>query len=116
MVKKLWAKSTWFKKIGDNNALKIPNGLRKPRKTRIPPQGSEANRTPIPPESVLFIPHTPNGRLKKVLQEAENQMNKHSFGRVKMVETLDRKLNVLLANTSPWKKDHCGRENCHSCE
>ena len=116
MVKKLRGKATWFKKIGNKNAPKIPNGLRKPYKTRIPQQGIEANRNQTPPESVLFIPFTPNGGLKKALQEAESQLNRFSFGRVKMVETLDRKLNVLLSNTSPWRNDHCGRDHCPSCE
>ena len=33
-----------------------------------------------------------------------------------MVETLSPKLNHKLSNTVPWKKEHCGRENCAPCK
>ena len=37
--------------------------------------GNKEQRPPPPPESVLFVPHTPGGELKRQVQEAENIAN-----------------------------------------
>ena len=82
----------------------------------VQPDSIPENLKDIPPESVLFVPYTPNSGLKKELQMTEKQFNKNGFGKVKVVETLGPKLNNQLSNTAPWSKEHCGRTNCTPCK
>ena len=58
MVTLFQAKSTWFKKIGDKNSPNIPNGLRIPRKTRLPPKGKDAGGR-FPPKVFYSSPTHP---------------------------------------------------------
>lgn len=56
--------------------------------------------------TVLFIRYTPNGVLKKLIQQVDTSVSeKKPFGRVKMVETLGNKLNESLSNKkwALWK-------------
>ena len=63
----------------------------------------------IPPETILFVPYTPNSELKRAIQKSENEMAKSAFGRVKVVETLGPELNISLSNTALWRNENCGR-------
>ena len=74
------------------------------------------NMSDVPPETVLFIPFTPNSELKRSVQQAENEMARSAYGRVKVVETLGPKMNNSLSNTAPWRKLLCSREECTLCQ
>ena len=69
------------------------------------------------PESVLFVPHTPGGALKKRLQAIEDAglVSKVS-GVVRVVERGGDTLYSQLGNPAPWTKEHCGREICPPCD
>ena len=96
-VKKLTAKSSWFKK--PRNPLTVSKSSFKAKHRR--PKYKPTKLSDIPPESVLFVPFTPNSGLKKSLQEVENQFNRLGFGKVRVVETQGPKLNQSLSNTAP---------------
>ena len=74
IVKSLIGKSTWFKNRNQNQ---------KPPETgnngnRIRSQRTTYGRQKMvrgQPETVLFIPHTPEGQLKKLFQEIDDQVN-----------------------------------------
>ena len=94
IVKRLTGKSTWFKaKPNPDSQLQAPSNSRK--KSRKVMRGV--------PETVMFVPHTPNGDLKKALQKIDAKVNGQcKFSAVKMVETLGPNLNNSLSNNSPW--------------
>ena len=65
----------------------------------------------------MFVPHTPNSDLKKILQKVDDQvMVNTEFGRVKVVERLGSTLLQSIGNPAPWRVDHCGRPNCWPCK
>ena len=68
------------------------------------------------PETILFVPHTPNSELRKAPQKSDSKVNgRNKFTTVKMVETLGTKLNNSISNTAPWRSSHCGRAECGQC-
>ena len=67
-------------------------------------------------EGVLYVPYTPNGELRRTLQKTEDNLLKNSrVGRVRVIERLGGKLCDQLCNPTPWKNQHCGRQNCFPC-
>ena len=121
-LKKLIGKSTWFFKakqdIADTDAH--------------PPTTSADNRHQInadrscppppicksqpKPETVLFVPYTPGGELRKILQKVDSDvMGRQKYGRVKVVERLGDNLVTALTNKAPWRSESCGRQVCMPC-
>ena len=62
-------------------------------------------------ESVLFIPSTPNGELKKVIQ---GEINRSTL-KIKVVERSGTSITSLLQRSNPMKEENCGREDCFLC-
>ena len=62
-------------------------------------------------DSVLFVPFTPNGRLKKMYQ---HEIASCGF-RIKVVERTGITLKQKLQVSNPFKLQHCGREDCLVC-
>ena len=100
-VKKLTAKSDWFKqKAKPNQETDVQGHSQKKGKGK---------RSTQPPETILIIPHTPNSDLKKILQKVDDQvMANTEFGRVKVIERLGSTLLQSLGNPAPWRVGHCG--------
>ena len=65
--KHLLGKGSWFRKTGDQNKEAINLGNKGRRNKCQKPSGTK-------PETVLFIPHTPGGALKKILQKVDSQV------------------------------------------
>ena len=63
-------------------------------------------------ESVLFIPHTPEGGLKKDLTGMEQGLGLQN--RVRYIEMVGRSLEDILIRKTPWDST-CGRQNCFLC-
>jgi len=62
-------------------------------------------------DSILFVPSTPEGKLKNLYQ---GQIVKSGL-RIKVVETTGMTLKRQLQTSNPFKKKHCGREQCFVC-
>ena len=62
-------------------------------------------------DSVLFIPTTPNGRLKSMYEG----VIRRSGIRMKVVERTGRTLKSQLQTSDPFKEPGCGREDCLIC-
>ena len=111
--KKITAKARWFKRKGqqeksDDMSVKV--------KAEWKPMG-EKSPTDVPPETVIFVPHTPGGELKKTIQDIDDQvMGGQKFGRVKVIEKLGTSLIDSLGNQAPWRSSHCGRSACWPCK
>ena len=62
-------------------------------------------------DSVLFVPTTPDGKLKKMYHhEIQN-----SGLRIKVIERTGKTLKSALQRTNPFKTRNCGRTNCFVC-
>ena len=62
-------------------------------------------------ESVIFVPFTPGGKLKKAYEE---EIRKSEF-KIKVIEQTGTKLKDILHKKDPFKQDRCDRENCFVC-
>ena len=68
------------------------------------------------PKSVLFCPYTPGSELAKKLRESEENMEKLSGFKIKIVEEAGEKIMDILHSSNPWRGENCGREGCWLCE
>ena len=62
-------------------------------------------------DSVLFVPSTPKGQLKKMYQK---EIATSGF-RIKVVERTGVTLKSRLQRSNPFKPQRCGREQCFVC-
>ena len=68
-------------------------------------------------EGVLFVPHTPESLLAKMLQKEEDTFfTLHQCAWVKVVERGGTRLQDLLGRKDPWAKTSCGKSDCMVCE
>ena len=69
------------------------------------------------PEVVVFIPHTPNGVLKRMLQERDSKMVEvMGLRTVKFVERGGKSLQGILTRSNPWREKECGGKDCLICK
>ena len=66
-------------------------------------------------KSVLFVTPTPGGTLAKELRQREEELNRHSDERVKIVEKGGRNIESLLAKKDPFMKENCTEKLCPLC-
>ena len=78
-------------------------------------EGKDSKNDDREVKAVMFCPYTPARDLAKRLREAENEMNKLTSYRMKVVEEAGDKLVDMLRSTNPWKGEHCGRADCWLC-
>ena len=62
-------------------------------------------------DSVLFVPSTPGGKLKRMYHHAI----RNSGLRIKLVERTGRTLKSELQRSNPFRKDNCERNDCFVC-
>ena len=67
-------------------------------------------------KSLLFVPPTPGGELRKELEKREMEINKNSDDRIKMVETGGIKMETMLTNKNPFKRKRCAEKICPLCK
>lgn len=66
--------------------------------------------------SVLFVPPTPGGILAKELKIRENEINRNSKERIKIVEKSGQSIESMLSNKDPFEKENCLEEACPICK
>ena len=67
-------------------------------------------------KSVLFVPVTKDGRLAKEMKKREEEINKYSEERIKIVEDGGVKLKNMLVNKKPFNKPKCEQRKCALCQ
>ena len=67
-------------------------------------------------KSVLFVPPTPGSILLKEIRNREEELNKHSAERIKIVEKGGVKIEKLLVNKNPFKNQKCQEKWCPLCK
>ena len=111
-AKRLTGKTSWFEqKSRDPDVVEVGEGA-PGRRTRRKETKEKGGLPPVV-ETAVFIPHTPDGVLKKRLNEMEEKMGLN--GRVKYVEELGSTLGDILCVPDPWK-GICGRPKCFPCQ
>ena len=88
--KKLMGPSTWFKRKATTYGDGAPSSKRRKRRSEE-----------TTPEAVMFIPTTPEGRLKRDLQEMEKGLGFRTT--VKYVETVGTSVANSLVKRDPWE-------------
>ena len=64
----------------------------------------------------MFVPHTPEGTLARMLQEVDDLFRKGTdLKRIKMVERGGTTLKNILSRSNPWARDGCERQDCLPC-
>ena len=66
--------------------------------------------------SVMFVPYTKGGELARRLRAAEEDLQKQTGVKIKIVERSGRKLVDILHRADPWQGQDCGRPQCLLCE
>ena len=67
-------------------------------------------------KSVLFVPVTKGGTLAKELQKREEEINKYTTERIKIIEDGGLKMKDLLVKKDPFPNDKCSKKKCIICE
>ena len=67
-------------------------------------------------KTVLFVPPTPRGILAKELTKREDELNKHSNSRIKIVEKGGVKIENILTTKNPFPKSKCKEKWCPLCQ
>ena len=63
----------------------------------------------------MFVPQTEGGELARRLRETEQELEKQSGFRIKIVEKTGQKLMDLLHKADPWQGQDCERPQCILC-
>ena len=112
--KKLTSKEDWYK--GRTNKRKRdefdqPEGVKKKKKKE---ENIAENKDGT--VSVMFVPFTKGGELAKRLREAEEDLQRQTGVKIKIVERTGQKLVDVLHRADPWQGQDCGRPQCLLCE
>ena len=110
--KRLLGKSSWFKGRSSNNKEEVMEpGTHRRRHDGTGNGNNENLRT----RAVIFVEQTPQGELAKMMREQILKME-HILGyRLRVVERTGRNVLSTFPQTSTWKGEQCGREECVTC-
>ena len=67
-------------------------------------------------KSVLFVPVTKGGKLAKELKKREQEINKNSHERIKVVEGGGIQMKNILVKKDPFPQEVCERKQCILCK
>ena len=118
--KKLTGKTDWFKTksrdIEEEEMKKreLKERIMEPEKKEK--AGQSTTKRGKDPQSVMFVPYTPNSELAKELRKVEDMMEALSGMRIKIVEKAGIQMKQILVKSNPWAGSDCGREGCLPCE
>ena len=59
------------------------------------------------PKTVLFCPYTKGSELAKMIRGAENDMEKTTGYKIKVVEESGEKIMDILHTSNPWRGEDC---------
>ena len=66
---------------------------------------SEESGSEKQPSAIIFVPRTKDGKLTTFIKEKEEQLNKISLNRVKVIEKNGSRLEHLLIRADPWGEE-----------
>ena len=74
-----------------------------------------SSQSKIEYKSVLFVPVTKGGQLAKELKQREEELNRFSKNRIKIVENGGTELKHFLVQNDPFPKPKCEKKKCFIC-
>jgi hypothetical protein len=66
--------------------------------------------------SVIFVPHTPGGKLAKTMRNTMERIMGGQRGGMKIVEQVGMSVASMLQKSDPWKEKSCQRAECVVCK
>ena len=109
--KKLTAKTNWYKKKqGEASPDQAECGKKRKFAERNRKDAEEKS-----PTAVIFVPRTPEGELAQRLREAEQELQKFCYSKVKIVEETGEMAKSLVHKANHWAGGDCERVNCMVC-
>ena len=109
--KKILGKSTWFKGGKEGKKKTVLNGRNKGLKW----EHRKSDTGPLDTKTVLFVEHTPEGTLAKMLREQLGRMEGTMGFRIKVVERAGTRLKDMFSPTDIWGGIQCERGDCTTC-
>ena len=115
---RIGAPATWFKrKPSQDEAEEMGRPIlrRNPWRKEAPKGGRDDREI----EGVIFIPHTSNSNLQRVLQQTDDLVTRAlGMPRTRYVERGGLTIKDLLVRKNPWFRlgGGCGRPTCHVCQ
>ena len=88
---------------------------RKTRKLEKKSNWWNTEKSKIQYKTVLFVTPTPGRVLAKELQTRENELNKNTEERIKVVEKGGLKIKDILGSKNSFKKSKCAQNTCPLC-
>ena len=114
-TRKLIGKETWYREDKQRDRDEYDEWEDKQKRSRTRKRGENEGKERNRIVAVMFVPYTPKGELAKRLREVENDMEKHTGNKLKIVERSGTKLIDLIHKSDPWEGQDCGREKCILC-
>ena len=112
----------WLKKDKDKVKPAPATGWLEKDKVKVKPApatgwlGTKVGPPNSRTEGVLFMPHTPEGLLARMIQKEEDSFSTlHRCARVKVVERGGTCLHDILGRKDPWARSNCGKPDCMVC-
>jgi hypothetical protein len=65
--------------------------------------------------SVIFVPHTPDSKLAKMLRNTMERIMGGQRGGMKIVEQVGASVVSMVQRADPWKEQNCERPECIVC-
>ena len=120
--KKLIEKTNWYKEkdVSEDEEVKPERkegeSRRGKRKIEYTSEEDAKRSKKVDAKTIIFCPYTKGGELAKQLREAEENMEKATGYRMKIVEEIGEKVMDKLHSSNPWRGEDCKREGCILCE
>ena len=115
-------KTNWYKEKDVSEDEEVKPGRKEgesrrgKRKIEYTSEEDAKRRKKVDAKTVIFCPYTKGGELAKQLREAEENMEKATGYRMKIVEEIGEKVIDKLHSSNPWRGEDCKREGCILCE
>ena len=114
-VQKIIKKDKWHqRKKDDETNIKQTNKHRGSNKRKAALDEINEKQTT---ESVIFVPVTPFGQLKRELQKWDDKYSRSlNIPRIKFMEKSGTKLKQIICKTNPWANRSCEQEKWEICK
>ena len=114
-VKKLLSKKNWFQRKTEERSTG-DKGRGADLRSQLERDRGRESKDELEPETVMFVPSTPNGELAKLMKKADSDFRRGTKMRpIKFIERAGVSLRDTLVTSNPWGDEKCGRGACFIC-
>jgi hypothetical protein len=113
--KKLTEKNNWFRKKKKKEIGKLRRDKRREGENHSQRDKNEKEQNGGGAKAVIFVPYTIGSLLAKEMREKENELEKLTGYRLKIVEKVGDPLERMIVKNNPWSGQDCDRDGCLLC-